>query len=98
MTTINERMASLQIAASGAITDYSDVAVRGYLKEHPDFVVHRLDLLAEMIEQVRTAVIRERNAGQWGTLAADPAEEHAAETADYSAHSCDCDFCLRGGA
>ena len=98
MTTINERMFSLQIAASGAITDYSDVAVRGYLKEHPDLIVHRLDLLADMIEQVRTAVIRERNAGQWGALAADPAAEHAVETAEYAKHSCDCDYCLRGGA
>lgn len=98
MTTINDRMFSLQIAASGAITDYSDVAVRGYLKEHPDLVVHRLGLLADMIEQVRVAVIRERSAGQWGALAADPAEEHAAESAEYAAHSCDCDFCLRGGA
>ena len=37
-------MDCLTVAALGAITDYSDVTVRGYLKDHPEWVNYRLGL------------------------------------------------------
>ena len=68
VSTTSERveagMASLTVAAMGAITDLSDLQVRGYLKEHPAHVLHRLDLLADMIARVRAP-----GAGGGGLLA-----------------------------
>ncbi|MFE7566887.1 hypothetical protein ACFU76_07965 [Streptomyces sp. NPDC057539] len=95
MTTINDDMASLQTAATAAIADFADVTVRGYLKEHPDLVVHRLDLLASMIERVRIAVIRDRAASPCPPHPC-VAAEHAEMVAEYTEHTCDCDFCLCG--
>jgi hypothetical protein len=43
---VDTEMLVLTVAAHGAITDYSDVMVRGGLKEHPALVLHRLDVLA----------------------------------------------------
>ncbi|MFV8127497.1 hypothetical protein [Streptomyces syringium] len=90
-----QRMLALQTAGAATIEDQADVRVRGYLKEHPDLVAHRLDLLAALIDEVRTAVARERAAGTWPPLAADPATEHAERTAEYAAHTCTCLYCLR---
>lgn len=89
------RMLSLQTAAAATIEDQADIRVRGYLKEHPDLVAHRLDLLAALIDEVRTVVVRESAAGTWPPLAVDPAAEHAERTAEFADHTCNCLYCLR---
>jgi hypothetical protein len=91
--TVNARMDCFQVAADGAITDYADVLIRGHLKEHPALVAYRLDVLAAMIEQVRaqaTWELAERSA--WGP-AGDPAAEHHAAVAEFTEHTCNCDWC-----
>ena len=92
-------MASLTVAAMGAITDLSDLQVRGYLKEHPAHVLHRLSLLADMIARVRARALeeevswrREEVANGWDLP--DPAAEHARMVAEYRDHECCCPWCL----
>ncbi|MER5353409.1 hypothetical protein ABT093_24125 [Kitasatospora sp. NPDC002551] len=96
-TDINARLDSLQVAATGLITDYSDLATRGRLAEHPDTVDHRLGLVVEMLAAVQAAVDTERAGGQWPVLRAHPGAEHDQRTADYTHHRCDCRHCLHGG-
>ncbi len=97
--TVNEAMCSLTAAASGAITDYSDVMVRGYLKEHPAVVAHRLDLLAQMIAVVRGRVRAEelswrRDDVAHGFPLPDPAAIHAEWVAEFTSHDGCCPWCL----
>jgi hypothetical protein len=58
-------MDCLTVAALGAITDYSDVTLRGYLKDHPEWVNYRQDVLAWMIATVRAQAEAEIAAGSW---------------------------------
>ena len=46
---------------SGRSPTYSDVTVRGYLKDHPEWINYRLDVLAEMTATVRAQAVRERS-------------------------------------
>ena len=90
-------MDCLTVAALGAITDYSDVTVRGYLKDHPEWVIYRLDVLAWMIATVRAQAEAETAAGTWGPRAGElgtPEEGHHEEVAAYAAHTCNCEWCL----
>jgi len=102
VASIDLRMYSLTVAASAAVTDLSDVAVRGYLKEHPAVVAYRLDLLEQMIAVVRDRARAEdltwrRRDVQEGLAIPDPAAEHAGRVTEFSEHDCSCDWCLRGG-
>lgn len=96
MSATNNTMLSLQVAAARAIEDWSDIRVRGYLKEHPDAVAHRVELLAEMVEELRAAVAQDRQAGQCPPLGDAAAEEHMDEVAEFAAHTCGCGYCLAG--
>ncbi|MFB7675254.1 hypothetical protein ACFC26_27970 [Kitasatospora purpeofusca] len=96
-TDINAAMDSLQVAATALITDYSDIAVRGQLAEHPDLVDHRLGLMAEMLVAVRAAVDAERADGGWPVLRGHPGAEHDQLAAEYAHHRCDCPHCFHGG-
>lgn len=89
----------LTVAASGVITDYTDVMVRGYLKEHTDFVTFRLDILQAVINAVRTQAAAEQL--EWrrsdvSTGPPDPDREHHEQVAEYADHSCNCEWCLHG--
>ncbi|MBB4931411.1 hypothetical protein F4561_002231 [Lipingzhangella halophila] len=97
MTGINDEMDALAVAAHGAITDFSDVNVRGYLKEHPDLVEHRLDLLTDMVDHVRATISQERAAGQWAQLPECPRADHIDQAAEYAEHTCCCPYCFHGG-
>jgi hypothetical protein len=103
MSTTSERveagMASLTVAAMGAITDLSDVQVRGYLKEHPAHVLHRLDLLTDMIGRVCSRALEEEVAWRREEVAngwdlPDPAADHAQMVAEYREHEGCCPWCL----
>ncbi|MGY0466900.1 hypothetical protein ACW14Y_42575 (plasmid) [Kitasatospora sp. cg17-2] len=96
-TDINAAMDSLQVAATALITDYSDIAVRGQLAEHPDLVDHRLTLVAEMLAAVRAAVAAERVDGGWPALRVHPGARHDQLAAEYAGHYCDCPHCFHGG-
>jgi hypothetical protein len=97
---IDQAQDCLTVAASGMITDYSDVRVRGYLKEHPAFVAYRLGLLEHAIAAVRRQAAAEEM--KWGPDEAPPAPaeidaEHHELVAEFAAHSCNCEWCLHGG-
>jgi hypothetical protein len=102
MTGIDQQMCGLTVAAGHLITDWSDVRVRGYLKEHPDLVEHRLKLLEAALATVRSQVEAERAAGSWGGPLDEPLERDFRDSVrDFVAHSCDCEWCLgysSGGA
>jgi hypothetical protein len=96
---VDTDMLVLTVAAYGAITDYSDVMVRGALKEHPALVLHQLDLLAGMIATVRRQAVAEEIAWRREEVAngwppPDPAGEHAAEVAVFTQHKGCCEWCL----
>lgn len=94
---IDDTIRCLEVAASSAITDYADVLVRGYLKEHPALVAYRLDLLADVIEVVRASVARETANGRWeGCDPFSPADEHHQAVAEFAAHTCNCEWCRCG--
>ncbi|MER6365907.1 hypothetical protein [Kitasatospora sp. NPDC001527] len=96
-TDINARLDSLQVAATGLITDYSDLGTRGHLADHPDTVDHRLGLVVEMLATIQAAVHAERAGGQWPALRAHPGAEHDHRTAEYTHHRCDCQHRPHGG-
>lgn len=91
--TLNHAIDCRTVAAAGAISDYSDVLEHGHLKEHPALIAYRLDLLTHMIETVRAAVIREQSDAGWGPPG-DPSAEHHATVAEFTGHTCDCDWCV----
>lgn len=93
---INNRMLELSAAASDAITHWSDVRVRGYLKEHPDLVEQSVDRLEHMLAVVRHRIAVERARDLWnGPLPDGVAVDHFAEMATaFAEHSCDCEWCL----
>jgi hypothetical protein len=96
--TVDQDQYCLTVAASGAITDLSDIIVRGYLKEHPAGVLYRLSLLEDMIQVVRARAERELESGDWdATTPSDPADDHHEQVAEYAAHTCDCEWCLSPG-
>lgn len=94
--TVDEAMHSLTIAAQDLIHDWSDTRVRGHLKEHPDLVEHRLNLVTQMTNEIRAVIHRERGDGRWGGPLEDidPGEEHNDAVAEYADHECDCPYCL----
>ncbi|MFD9061452.1 hypothetical protein ACFVZ3_08040 [Kitasatospora purpeofusca] len=96
-TDINARMDSLQVAATGLITDFSDIATHGRLAEHPDLIDHRIGLVIEMLAAVQAAVDTERASGEWPALGAHPGAEHDQLAAEYAQHWCDCPHCFHGG-
>lgn len=94
---VENAMASLTVAASDTIGNYADTRVRGYLKEHPDIIEHRLDLLTLMIDQVHAAVAREREAHQFPPIERSELDSaHAKYVTEYEAHTCTCGYCLHG--
>ncbi|MER6364437.1 hypothetical protein [Kitasatospora sp. NPDC001527] len=90
-------MDSLQVAATGLITDYSDIVTRGGLAEHPDLVDHRFGLVIEMLAAVQAVVDTERVSGEWPALRVHPGAEHDQLAAEFAHHRCDCQRCLHGG-
>jgi hypothetical protein len=92
-------MRSLTVAAARAITDYSDIVERGFLKEHPALVGYRLDLLAQMIAVVRRRVRaeeitwrREEVANGWQLP--DPVADFAEDVAEFVSHTGCCPWCM----
>jgi hypothetical protein len=90
---VDDHMDRLSVAADALITAWSDIQIRGHLKEHPDLVLHDLDLIAAMVRKVRAKAKKEK-AG-WGELKADPHEDFEDRLAYYQAHTCDCDHCYK---
>jgi len=98
---IGQAMNCLTVAASGAITDYADILVRGYLKENPATVVYRLGLLSHAIATVRAAADRETASGVWGPPGAQlgsPGGAHHQDVSEFAAHTSNCPWCLHGQA
>lgn len=89
----NDHMELLTVAAQNTITHWSDTRVRGHLKEHPDYVLHDLALIEDMVRTVRAMAEGERSG--WGELQADPHEDFEDQVDDYRAHSCNCDYCFQ---
>ncbi|WP_433701814.1 hypothetical protein [Nocardiopsis sp. CA-288880] len=89
----SQQMERLTIAAQNTITHWSDLEVRGHLKEHPGYVLHDLDLIEDMIRTVRKAA--EAETAQWGALAGDPHQEFEDQVTDYRNHTCTCDYCYQ---
>jgi hypothetical protein len=90
----------LTIAAQGAVQDFTDVRIRGYLKEDPASVLYRLALLVPVLAVVRAAAHREAASGEWGDPAdqlGSPQQNHRDQVDLYRARSCNCEWCLRGG-
>lgn len=90
---INDDMERLTVAAHNTITHWSDIGVRGYLKEHPDYALHDLALIEDMIRTVRAKAEAEK--AEWGELNGDAHQDFEDQVADYRAHSCDCDYCYQ---
>lgn len=91
---INDDMERLTVAAQNTILHWSDLGVRGHLKEHPDFVEHSLTLIEEAVARVRAAIKEERP--DCGHVAdGEPERDFDDQVADYRAHSCDCDYCYQ---
>lgn len=89
-----EQMERLTIAAQNLITHWSDLQVRGHLKEHPDYVEHSLALIEQAAATVRAAIKEERP--DCGNVAfEEPHRDFEDQVATYRAHSCDCDYCYR---
>jgi len=101
MSDINETLDMLTatrdcftVAASCVMTDYGDVLVRGYLKQHPAVVAYRLDVLADVMQVVRNQVARELAQDDLPSCdPADAANDHHEEVAEYAAHTCNCEWC-----
>jgi hypothetical protein len=92
-------MFCLTVAAHGAIVDWSDLKVRGYLKEHPALTAYRLDALELMIARVREALSAEeirwrRDQVANGWTPPDPDAEHHQQVAEFAAHAGCCPYCL----
>jgi hypothetical protein len=100
--TVDQAQDCLTVAASGAITDYTDVLVRGYLKEHPANVIYRLDLLTTMLAAVRERAHEEIAAGSWGPdseqVGLDPDRDHHEMVAEYREHTCNCEWCTHAAS
>lgn len=89
-----ETMDSLTVAADGIITDYSDLWVRGYLKEHPVSALYRVSALEDVIQLVRARAELELQSGEWdGSLPFDADDDHQALVTQFTAHTCNCDWC-----
>lgn len=93
---VDDHMDRLTVAHHAIITAWTDIETRGYLKEHPDLILHDLNLLEAALREVRAAAEQEKPG--WGELQADPHEDFEERVADYQAHSCDCDHCFHQGA
>ncbi|MCX5176758.1 hypothetical protein [Streptomyces virginiae] len=93
---VNSRMLDYTAAAGAAITDWSDVRVRGYLKEHPDIVEESVARLEGMLAEVRAQIAVERADNRWGGPLPEGAavEDFIERAIDYAEHSCDCEWCL----
>ncbi|MFJ9558240.1 hypothetical protein ACIRPH_30920 [Nocardiopsis sp. NPDC101807] len=91
---ISQQMDRLTIAAQNTITHWSDLEVRGHLKEHPDFVEHSLTLIEDMTRTVRAAIQKERP--DCGNVASgEPARDFDDQVNTYRGHSCTCDYCYQ---
>ena len=91
---VNEQMERLTVAAQNTVTHWSDLEVRGHLKEHPDFVEHSLTLIEDVTRTVRAAIKKERPA--CGNVASgEPSRDFEDQVATYRAHTCDCDHCYQ---
>ena len=89
----------LTIAAQDAVQDFTDIRIRGYLKEDPASVLYRLALLSPVLAVVRAAAHRESSSGEWGDPAeqlGSPQQNHHEQVDLYRAHSCNCEWCLHG--
>jgi hypothetical protein len=86
---------SVTIATGGMLTDYADILVRGYLKEHPALVAYRLDVITAVIEIVRQQVDHElATKPDWGPCGtAEAAADHLERVAEYVEHTCTCEWC-----
>jgi len=91
---VNAQLDSLTVAAGRLVEDYSDVVVRGCLKEHPGYIAQRLNLVTAMAAQVRAAVAKEMTKNPWPSVESEAVADHQEETARYTRHSCGCPFCL----
>ncbi|MYV77748.1 hypothetical protein GT352_28020 [Streptomyces sp. SID1046] len=93
---VNNLMLDYTAAAHAAITDWADIKVRGYLKEHPDIVEQSVAYLEVMLAELRKQIAVERADNRWaGPLPADAALEDFIDRAtDYAEHSCNCEWCL----
>ena len=90
---VDDHMDRLTVAHHAITTAWTDIQTRGYLKEHPDLILHDLDLIEAALREVRAAAEQEKPG--WGELQADPHEDFEERVADYQAHSCDCDYCYQ---
>lgn len=77
------------------VDGWSDVLVRGYLKEHPGIVAHRPDLLEALVETVRESVDQKRESANYVPQQANPADDHKAAVMEYTEHTCNCEYCLQ---
>lgn len=92
--TINQQMDSLHVAATATIVDLGDILVRGHLKEHPAYVLDRLDRIDNMTSQLRQAAERELESGDWGQFNEDQIDaEHAKAATEFAQHTCNCHYC-----
>ena len=93
---VDAQLDSLTVAAGRLVEDYSNVVVRGYLKDHPGYTAHRLDLVTAMADQVRAAVAKEMAKDPWPSVESEAAAEHQEQVSEFARHSCGCLHCLHG--
>ncbi|MFD4740576.1 hypothetical protein ACFWNQ_24910 [Streptomyces virginiae] len=93
----NRHMLDLTAAAHTAITDWSDIRVRGYLKEHPDLVEQNVTRLEDMLATIRQRIAAERADNLWGGPLPEGAatQQYAEGTQEFAKHRCNCGWCLR---
>lgn len=94
MNDIDLAMHDLTAAAHMLITDWADVQVRGYLKEHPDIVENRLERLERALERIRLKVDAERAANTWPWRVEEPDLDFNTAAMDFAEHTCNCEWCL----
>lgn len=94
---VNNKMLELTAAAHTAITDWSDIRVRGYLKDHPDIVEQSVTRLERMLAGLRAQIAVERADNRWGGPLPDgaAAEQYDEGVREFAEHRCNCDWCLR---
>lgn len=80
-----------RVAADALIAHYDDATTRGYLKEHPDYVLHDLHLIEHMLMRIRHTAEAEQD--QWGQLDDDAHADFTDRVAEFAEHTCTCQHC-----
>jgi hypothetical protein len=94
MPTVDQHLDEFTVACQQLIETIGDLRVRGFIKEHPEYIEHSAGLVAVMLVEIRGGLARERAAAEFPPLPDGlAASVHAERTADFGQHRCNCGWC-----